>query len=140
MLEQEILNSILLHAVARKTLTSREEAFELLTRTGKRPLRTKLKKIFKRIRIEPDVSPMFFEAVDKRNTFVHQLLWDRYEQWAKPETRGEVIEEVQELEALFHDAYQFAKGITELYAEQVGITEGIVLDELRRIFPDEPPK
>jgi hypothetical protein len=138
MLEQEVLNGILLHAAAQKTITSRDEALHLLSQKEKQPLRTKLKQVFDRVQIEPDLSPKFFEAVDKRNFFVHQFLWDRYEQWAIPKKREKVIGEVRELEALFHDAYLFAKGITDLYAKQLGVTEDMVMDELRRMFPDEP--
>jgi hypothetical protein len=138
MLEQEILTSILAHAAARKMITTRDEASDLLSRKGRKHLREKLKQVFGRVRIEPDMSPMFFEAVDKRNFFVHQFFWDRYEQWAVPEKRVKMIDEVRELEALFHDAYMFAKEITGLYSKQLGVTEDMIQNELQRMFPDNP--
>jgi hypothetical protein len=134
MLEQEILNSILLHAVARKAVLSRSEAETLLSRKGKQPLRAKLDEIFQRVRIEPDMRPLFFEAVEKRNYFVHQFFWDRYARWAVPNTRDPVIAEAREMEALFHDAYVWARGITELYAAQIGVTPEMISEELQRLI------
>jgi hypothetical protein len=137
MLEQEILNSILLHAVARGTVASRADLDDLLYRKDKQPLRHKLDEIFQRVRTEPDLRPIFYEALDKRNFFVHRFFWDRWELSFANEGREQLIVEVRDLGELFQSAYLFAKGITDLYAKQVGLPDEMVCQELKRMLPEE---
>lgn len=137
LLEQEILNAILLHAVAREKITTRSEAEDLLTQKDKQPLRNKLNEIFKRVKTEPDLSPTFYEAVEKRNFFVHKFFWDRFEDSFTEEGQQRLIVEVKGYSELFRSAYLWSKGITQLYAKQAGMTDAMIVEEMEQIIPDQ---
>lgn len=137
MLEQEILTGILLHAVARGTALSRAEANDLLRRKDKQPLKHKLDEIFKRVGTKPDLTPVFYEALEKRNFFVHRFFWDRMGLSFTYDGREKLVAEVGELCELFRSAYLFAKGFTELYLKQTDLTEEMVAEELKRVLPEE---
>jgi len=125
--EQEILNSILFHALARQTIASRAEAEDLLCRRDKQPLKKNLDEIFQRVGTEPDLKPISYEALDKRNFFVHRFFWDRMEVSFTKEGREKLIIEASKLAELFERACLIAKGITELYKAQLGMpVEGII--------------
>ena len=137
MLEQEILTGILLHAVVRGTVLSRDEANELLRRKDKQPLKHKLDEVFKRVGTKPDLTPVFYEALEKRNFFVHRFFWDRMELSFSYDGREKLVAEVEELRELFRSAYLFAKGITELYAKQTDLTAEMITEELKHVLPEE---
>jgi hypothetical protein len=136
MFEQEILNGLLLHAVARKTVPSLAEAEDLLYRRDKQPLRHRLNEIFQRVRPEPDLLPTFYEALEKRNFLVHRFFWDRMELSFTREGREQLIVEVGALAELFRRAYRFMKALTDLYAKQAGVTDAMILQEVKRMLPD----
>lgn len=135
LLEQEILNGILLHAVARKTVMTRAQADDLINQRDKKPLRHKLDEVFQRVRTEPDLRPTFYEALEKRNFFVHKFFWDRFEELRTWEGRERLIVEVRGYAELFRGAYLFSRGITDLYMKQTSITDQMLHQELERIFP-----
>ena len=137
LLEQEILNSILLHAIARKKVTTLDEARNLLSKADKQPLRRKLDEIFKRVKTEPDLSPTFFEAVEKRNFFIHKFFWDRFDDLHMEEGRQRLIVEVREYVELFRSAYLWSQGIAALYMKQTDVTEAMVREELEHLIPNK---
>lgn len=137
LLEQEILNGILLHAVVRKVVLTQAQANDLLNQRDKAPLRRKLDEVFKRVKTEPDLRPTFYEAVEKRNFFVHKFFWDRFEDSLTPEGRERLIVEVRGYAELFRSAYLFSRGITDLYREQANITDEALHQEFERVFPSE---
>jgi len=130
MFEMEVVNILFLYSLAKETFSTRKQAEEFLYKKGIQPLRHKLDEIFKRVKFEPDLRPTFYEALEKRNYFVHQYFWNRMELFMNVNGRDQMITELKDITDLFYSAYTFAIIITDLYAKQVGLTNEIVQNDL----------
>ena len=124
MFEQEIFNSILLHALVRGLVVSRDDVEELLNKKyKKKALRHKLNEIFQRIGTEPDLRHTLYEALEKRNTFVHDLFWEHAELLSTEHGREQLIPKARGYAELFRTAFQIARNVTALYAAQANNAE-----------------
>lgn len=130
--EAEIVNVLFLHGLARKKFAVRSDAEQFLRKSNKRPLRQKLDDVLSRVKFEPDIKPTLYEALEKRNFFVHEYFWERMEKHHSAEGQQEMIEELHDLTQLFYSARKFASLLTDLYAKQVGIDVDAISKPFRK--------